>query len=44
MPKDMRQAYENNSSITLNEKTGEIIINGETAYLYEDYPDIIWFK
>jgi hypothetical protein len=44
MSKAMRDLVENNSSVKVDTKTGQITLNGETAYLYKDYPDIIWFK
>ena len=44
MPKTLREKYIENSTLVVDSKTGELILNGKVVYLYEDYPDIIWFK
>jgi hypothetical protein len=44
MPKTLREKYIENSTLVTDSKTGELILNGKVVYLYEDYPDIIWFK
>ena len=44
MSKDMREKYAAYADITVDNVTGQIFVNREPALMYDDYPDIIWFK
>ena len=44
MTKDMRNKYSNYFDISVDPDTGQIFVNNEPALMYQDYPDIIWFK
>lgn len=44
IPDVLRNEYIQQSAMTSNALTGKVSITTETIYLYEDYPDIIWFN
>lgn len=43
IPKHIKERYVTKQGATINEETGEIELADRTAYLYKDYPDIVWF-
>lgn len=43
IPKYIKEKYVTKQGATINEETGKIELADRIAYLYKDYPDIVWF-
>ncbi len=43
IPKHIKEKYITKQGATINEETGKIELADRIAYLYKDYPDIVWF-
>lgn len=44
VPDVLKDEYTQQTSATVNGITGKVSLSNEVVYLYEDYPDIIWFN
>lgn len=44
VPDYLKNEYTQQTSATANSVTGEVSLTKEIIYIYEDYPDIIWFN
>ena len=44
IPDVIKNQYTTPMAVTANTLTGDVTLNGDSVYIYKDYPDIIWFK
>lgn len=44
MPEDMKAQYIMTKETSIDSTNNKVVIDGQPAFIYKDYPDIIWFK